>query len=102
MLRTITSTLLIITGVIACPCHLALTLPFLLAVFGGTTFGAFLSAHTGWVIALSTGYFLAAVGLGFWWLSKPSPPACSPQLKPLPKTVEQGDLKTRGGIYDHR
>ncbi|MDP9312157.1 MAG: hypothetical protein M3R24_14940 [Chloroflexota bacterium] len=77
MWRTITSSFLIITGFLACPCHLALTLPLLLALFGGTAFGTFLAAHTGWVVALSTGYFLAAIGFGFWRLSTPRRSACS-------------------------
>ncbi len=72
MRRTIISTAVIITGLLACPCHLPLTLPLLLAVLGGTAAGAFLVAHTGWIAALSTGYFLAAMAFGFWSLSRPS------------------------------
>ncbi len=73
MRRSIGSSLLLISGFLACPCHLPLTLPLLVALFGGTALGTWLSTHTGLVIGLSTGYFLAAIVLGFWLLKRRSP-----------------------------
>ena len=73
MRRSIGSSLLLITGFLACPCHLPLTLPLLVALFGGTALGTWLSTHTGLVIGLSAGYFLAAIVLGIWLLNRPSP-----------------------------
>ncbi len=81
MRRSIGSSLLLITGFLVCPCHVPLTLPLLVALFGGTTLGTWLSTHTGLVIGLSTGYFLAAIVLGVWLLNRRSPESdapCSP------------------------
>ncbi|GAC1543884.1 MAG: hypothetical protein NVS2B7_17870 [Herpetosiphon sp.] len=102
MRRTISSTFLLITGIIACPCHLALTLPLLLALFGGTAVGAFLAAHTGLIVALSTGYFVAALGLGWWWLSRPLRRTVADQcaVRPTAATpTEDEGLGTHPGAY---
>ncbi len=102
MRRRITATVFLITGFIACPCHLPLTLPLLLAVFGGTTVGAFLASHTGWVAALSTGYFLMAIALGFWWLSRPSRRLPAGQCPPRPAVTSSSADKVvteRQGAY---
>lgn len=61
-------------GLIACPCHLAITLPIVLALTAGTAFGAWLSANTGLVFALSTVLFFGGIGLGSVWLSQDSKP----------------------------
>lgn len=73
MRRSIGSSLLLITGFLACPCHVSLTLPLLVALFGRTALGTWRSTHTGLVIGLSAGYFLAAIVLGIWLLKRPSP-----------------------------
>lgn len=73
MRRSVGSSLLFITGFLASPCHVPLTLPLLVALFGGTAFGTWLSTHTNLVIGLSTGYFLTAIVLGFWLLRRRSP-----------------------------
>lgn len=57
---------LAVTGFIACPCHLLVTLPLLLGVLGGTSVGVFLAANTGLVYGLATGYFIAAIGAGVY------------------------------------
>ena len=75
MFRTIGSYMLLLTGFLACPCHLPLLLPLLLPLVTGTTFGAWLVAHTGFVIGLSTGYFIAALVVGFWLLRRRHAPA---------------------------
>src|SRR6266508_6501563 len=87
MRRSAGSSLLLITGFLVCPCHVPLTLPLLVALFGGTALGAWLSTHTGLVIGLSTGYFLAAIVIGFWLLNRRSPESgvmCSPPQRHQP------------------
>jgi hypothetical protein len=88
MQRTFTSYVLLITGFLACPCHLPLTLPLLIAFFGGSALGGWLATHTGLVIGLSTGYFIAALVVGFWLLNdrgnrrarSPDGAACCPPV----------------------
>ena len=90
MRRSVGSSLLLITGFLACPCHVPLTLPLLIALFGGTTLGTWLSTHTGLVIGLSAGYFLAAIVLGFWLpnrRSQESGVTCSPPQRHQPPSL---------------
>ncbi len=61
-------------GLVACPCHLAITLPIVLALTAGTAFGAWLSANTGLVFALFTVLFIGGIGLGSVWLNQDSKP----------------------------
>src|SRR6266536_6478765 len=55
MRRSVGSSLLLITGFLACPCHVPLTLPLLVALFGGTALGTWLSTHAGLMIGLRRG-----------------------------------------------
>src|SRR5712692_9594548 len=59
-----------ITGLLACPCHLPVTLPLLIALTAGTALGAFLSNNVWIVVALSTLYFIVALALGFRYLGQ--------------------------------
>ena len=70
MRRPLGAYMLLLTGFIACPCHLLLTLPVVMGLLGGTALGVWLSTHTGLVYGLSSGYFLAALIVGFWWLNR--------------------------------
>lgn len=56
------------TTLIACPCHLPLTLPVVAGVLGGTAFGAALTAHTGLLVAAATLYFVVALGAALYLL----------------------------------
>ncbi len=62
--------LLAATALIACPCHLVLLLPVALGLLGGTALGAALEANTGLIVAVSTVYFLGALGAGFYLLNR--------------------------------
>ncbi len=55
MRRSAGSSLLLITGFLVCPCHVPLTLPLLVALFGGTALGTWLSTHAGLMIGLRRG-----------------------------------------------
>jgi len=59
---------LVVTGFIACPCHLVITLPLVLGALGGTSLGAFLSDNQGLVYIVGTGYFIVGLagGLYLW------------------------------------
>ncbi len=61
---------LLVTGFLACPCHLPLTLPLLIAWTAGTALGVFL-ANNGMLIAgISTAYFVSALALGWRYLTR--------------------------------
>ena len=48
-MRRIGGIALTVTGFLACPCHLIITLPLLLSLLAGTALGSFLSRNTGLV-----------------------------------------------------
>jgi len=90
MRRSVGSSLLLITGFLACPCHVPLTLPLLVALFGGTALGTWLSTHTGLVIGLRRGYFFTAIVVGFWLLNRRSPECgatCPPPRRHQPQSL---------------
>ena len=62
------------TALIACPCHLALTLPLAFTVLGGTALGAALAAHTGLLVAAATAYFVGALAAALYLLNRPNRP----------------------------
>ncbi len=64
---------LTVTGFLACPCHLLITLPLLAGLLGGTAAGAFLAANTGVVMLAASAYFVGGLGLGWYLLTRPSP-----------------------------
>ncbi len=68
-MRSRSGLILTVTGFLACPCHLPLTLPLLLAMLGGTSLGLFLRENTGLIFAAAGVYFLVAIGIGLFLLS---------------------------------
>jgi hypothetical protein len=74
---------LTVTGFLACPCHLIITLPLLLSLLAGTALGSFLSQNSGLVYAGASIYFVVALALGGSLLlhqkrpGSQSTPACS-------------------------
>lgn len=61
---------LTVTGFIACPCHLPITLSLLIGALGGTGIGGFLSDNQGLVYAIATVYFVAAIAVGLYLLNR--------------------------------
>lgn len=70
MASRILGSLLAGTALLACPCHLPLTLPLLLAVLGGGSLGTVLTANTGLIVAAGGLYFVGALVAGFVLLSR--------------------------------
>ena len=61
---------LAVTGFLACPCHLPITLPLILGILGGTSLGGFIGANTGLVYGIFTGYFIVGIGIGMYLLNR--------------------------------
>ncbi len=59
-----------VTGFLACPCHLPITLPLILGVLGGTSLGGFIGANTGLIYGIFTGYFIVGIGVGMYLLNR--------------------------------
>ncbi len=98
-MRTRIGWFLTITGLLACPCHLPLTLPLLLSVLGGTALGASLAQQTGLITLAAAAYFLAALGLGLSLLGrgiarKDGQPCCPPGPRPRPVEEQQPEPRT--------
>ena len=62
---------LTVTGFLACPCHLIITLPLLISGLSGTALGSFLSRNAGLVYTGAGIYFVVALALGAWFLFSP-------------------------------
>src|SRR5260370_7399986 len=73
-MRRIGGVVLSVTGFLACPCHLIITLPGLTSLLAGTALGSFLSRNTGLVYTGAGIYFVVALALGYWFLFGPARP----------------------------
>jgi MerE protein len=71
-MRRIGGVVLTVTGLLACPCHLIITLPLLFSLLAGTAAGSFLSRNIGLVYTGATIYFVVALALGAWFLFSPA------------------------------
>lgn len=67
-MRRIGGVMLTVTGFLACPCHLIITLPLLASLLAGTALGSFLTHNTGLVYTGAGIYFVVALALGYWFL----------------------------------
>jgi hypothetical protein len=74
LMRRIGGVVLTVTGFLACPCHLIITLPLLISLLAGTALGRFLSRNTGLVYIGAGIYFVVALALGYWFLFGKSRP----------------------------
>ena len=61
---------LTLTGFIACPCHLPLTLPLIVSMLGGTGIGSFVGANTSLIYGIATGYFIVGIAVGVYLLMR--------------------------------
>jgi len=83
-MRRIGGVVLTVTGLLACPCHLIITLPLLISLLAGTRLSSFLSRNTGLVYTGAGIYFVVALVLGAWFLFGPKRegdaacPTCAP------------------------
>ncbi len=71
-MRRIGGIALTVTGFLACPCHLIITLPLLISLLAGTAAGSFLSRNTGLVYTGAGIYFVVALALGTLFLFGPA------------------------------
>ncbi|GAC1368560.1 MAG: hypothetical protein NVSMB44_35130 [Ktedonobacteraceae bacterium] len=84
-MRRISGVLFIITGILACPCHLVITLPLLIALLAGTAAGSFFIHNSALVYLGATIYFVVGLVVGLWLISRQrerainvDSPTCSP------------------------
>lgn len=71
-MRRIGGVVLAVTGVLACPCHLVVTLPLLAGLLAGTALGNFLTHNPGLVYTGASIYFIGALALGYWFWVNPA------------------------------
>src|SRR5258708_23052136 len=64
MRRTITGWFLAVTGFLACPCHLVITLPLAAALLSGTALGGWITTHQGAIFVGASIYFVGALTAG--------------------------------------
>jgi hypothetical protein len=62
--------ILAVTGLMACPCHLPITLPLILGLLGGTGLGTFIGANSNLVYGLAIGYFIVGMAGGVYLLNR--------------------------------
>lgn len=67
-MRRLAGMILTVTGVLACPCQLVVTLPLLTGLLAGTALGSFLTHQTGLIYTVASIYFVGALALGTWYL----------------------------------
>src|SRR5258708_23219931 len=64
MRRIITGWFLAVTGFLACPCHLVITLPLAAALLGGTAVGGWIAGHEGAIFIGASIYFISVLAAG--------------------------------------
>ena len=74
-MRRVGGVVLAVTGFLACPCHLIVTVPWLASGLSGTALGSFLTRNTGLVSTFASVYFIVALALGAWFLLGPKHPS---------------------------
>lgn len=94
--------ILTVTGFLACPCHLPLTVPLLLTLLGGTSLGFFLQENTGVIFAAASAYFLVALGAGLFLLNRSTPRDGSATCCVIDPTAAAGDDQPRAGLDNAR
>jgi|GEM_PF-3887912 hypothetical protein len=64
MRRRVSGWFFTVTGLLACPCHLVVTLPLVVALLGGTALGGWMAAHEGAITIGASIYFVGALAVG--------------------------------------
>lgn len=93
MKRKIGGYALAVTAFAACPCHLPLTLPLLMVLLGGTSWGAFMAQNGALVYGLAGAYFVFGLLAGIWLLGKEGKARgakCQTPQKPDLDGIQQG------------
>jgi len=85
-MRRIGGIALTVTGFLACPCHLIITLPLLLSLLAGTALGSFLSQNSGLAYTGASIYFVVALALGGFLLLHQKRPG-SQSAPPYPTCI---------------
>jgi len=62
------SGIMFVISFISCPCHLPITIPFLLLILAGTPLAVWITQHGGWIYGVMTGVFILSLALGFIWM----------------------------------
>lgn len=57
-------------ALVACPCHLSLTMPAVLLLTSGTALGVWLAANHWFFWAASTALFMGGLAFAFLWLGR--------------------------------
>lgn len=55
---------LAVTGFLACPCHLVVTLPLAAALLSGTALGGWIATHQGGIVVGASAYFVGVLVAG--------------------------------------
>ena len=61
MRRTVVGWVFAVTGFLACPCHLVITLALAAALLSGTALGGWITTHQGTIIIGASIYFVGAL-----------------------------------------
>ena len=96
-----------VVALVACPCHIPLTLPIVLSLTAGTAVGVFLERYSGWVYAFSAALFVGGLILAAYWMGSNNSKegaSCPPKQARLGQTqlTPRGEKRTSGdGLYQH-
>jgi len=69
-----------VTGFLACPCHLVITVPLAVALPSGTALSGWIATHEGAIALGATLYFVGALALGATLLTQASRHAAAPSV----------------------
>ncbi|HKB48951.1 MAG TPA: hypothetical protein VKC57_14705 [Ktedonobacterales bacterium] len=79
MRRTLVGWFFAVTGFLACPCHLVVTLPPAAALLSGTALGGWITTHEGAIALGATFYFLGGLTVAGMLLLRSGAPAQPPR-----------------------
>lgn len=80
--RTIKGYVAGVVAFVACPCHLPITLPLVVALTAGTAFSAWLQGNFLIVGGILTVVFVGSLALAFKWIGKRAPVPAGKRMRP--------------------